>query len=203
MFGIQLPVDIDTIHITRPNLYIDYPKIVRLGNIQVQQMINDDIMKSVDKMIKEQGYFQNPNTTMWGSYEVKTNERAVLSINLINDAYSGGAHGLTVMQGLTYDINTGTMYQLKDLFKPNSNYQRILSDIVRKQIKDRNIFVLGSFIGIKSNQDFYIADKALVLYFQLYELTSYAFGFPSFPISVYEIEDIIDQQSPLGKMIHL
>lgn len=203
MFGIQLPVDIDTVHINRPNLEIYYPKIVNLKNIQVQQKINDDIKNSVDKMIREQGYFQNPNTTMRGSYEIKTNERGVLSINLINDAYSGGAHGLTIMQGLTFDINTGTMYQLKDLFKPNSNYQKVLSDIVRKQIKDRNIFVLGSFIGIKPNQDFYIADKVLVLYFQLYELTSYAFGFPAFPISVYDIGDIINHKSPLGKMIYL
>lgn len=203
MFGIQLPVDIETVHITTHNLDIDYPKIVRMGNTQAQQRMNDDIKNLVDRMIKEQGYLQNPNITMWGSYEVKTNERGVLSINLINDAYSGGAHGLTRMHGLTFDINTGTMYQLKDLFKPNSNYQKILSDIVRKQIKDRNIFLLGSFIGIKPNQDFYIGDKALVLYFQLYELTSYAFGFPSFPISVYEIENIINHQSPLGKMIYL
>jgi len=203
MFGIQLPVDIDTVHIAKPNLDIYYPKIIKMQNIPVQQNINDDIKKSVDEMIRKQGYFQNPNTTMWASYEVKTNERGILSINLVNDAYSGGAHGLTVMQGLTFDINTGMKYELKDLFKPNSNYQIILSDIVKKQIKARNIFLLGSFIGIKPNQDFYLADKALVLYFQLYELTSYAFGFPSFPISVYEIEDIIDQQSPLGKMIYL
>lgn len=203
MFGIQLPVDIDTVHITRPNLDIEYPKIIKMGNIQAQQNINNVIRKSVDRMIRDQGYFQNPNIIMWASYEVKTNERGALSINLVNDAYSGGAHGLTVMQGLTFDINTGTMYQLKDLFKPNSNYQKVLSDIVRKQIKDRNIFVLGSFIGIKPNQDFYIADKVLVLYFQLYELTSYAFGFPAFPISVYDIGDIINHKSPLGKMIYL
>ncbi|MBA2875794.1 hypothetical protein [Thermaerobacillus caldiproteolyticus] len=43
--------------------------------------------------------------------------------------------------------------------------------------------------------------KALVLFYQLYKLTAYAFGFPYFPISVYDIEKVVDPQSPLGKML--
>ena len=45
-----------------------------------------------------------------------------------------------------------------------------------------------------------MADKALVIYFQLYDITPYVFGFPMFPISVYEIQDIIDENGPLGRM---
>jgi hypothetical protein len=56
------------------------------------------------------------------------------------------------------------------------------------------------FKGISPEQDYYIADKALVLFFQLYELTAYAYGFPYFPISIYDLQTIIDEQGPLGKM---
>ncbi|WP_368073024.1 RsiV family protein [Virgibacillus salinus] len=53
---------------------------------------------------------------------------------------------------------------------------------------------------MQPDQDFYIADKALVIYFQLYEITPYVFGFPMFPISVYAIKDIINEDGPLGRM---
>jgi hypothetical protein len=37
-----------------------------------------------------------------------------------------------------------------------------------------------------------------IIYFQLYEMTGYIFGFPMFPISLFEIQDI-DEKSPLGR----
>jgi hypothetical protein len=72
---------------------------------------------------------------------------------------------------------------------------------VCRQIKERNVPVLGEYKGISSSQDFYLADKALVLYFQLYDLVPYAYGFPYFPISVYEIQNILNEDKPLGKML--
>ncbi|MGI6066429.1 MAG: RsiV family protein, partial [Bacillota bacterium] len=95
----------------------------------------------------------------------------------------------------------GRLYQLQDLFKPGADYVARLSEIIGIQIERRNIPILGEFTGIRPDQDFYIADKALVIYFQLYEITPYAYGFPYFPISVYEIQDIIDEEGPLGKMM--
>ncbi|WP_255323435.1 RsiV family protein [Priestia megaterium] len=60
--------------------------------------------------------------------------------------------------------------------------------------------VLGEYKGIKPDQDFYIADKSLVLFYQLYDLTPYVYGIPYFPISIYAIQDIIEDESPLGQM---
>jgi hypothetical protein len=93
-----------------------------------------------------------------------------------------------------------TLCSLRDLFKPGSNYVERLSAIVAAQIKARNIETLFGFTSIKPNQDFYIADKTLVIYFQLYDITLYVFGFPMFPISVYEIQDIINEEGPLARM---
>ncbi|WP_342669952.1 hypothetical protein [Pseudobacillus wudalianchiensis] len=38
------------------------------------------------------------------------------------------------------------------------------------------------------------------MYFQLYEITPYVFGFPMFLISVYNLQDIIDENGLLGRM---
>jgi hypothetical protein len=195
-------VSIITLKLVRPRLEVYYPMVIGSKNLAVQNKVNDAIQNLVQQLIREQGYYENSMTQITGYYEIKTNERGILSLALINDAYSGGAHGLTVIKSITADLETGKIYNLQDLFKPDSNYVERISDIVEKKIKDRNIYLLGDFKGIRPDQDFYIADKALVIYFQLYELTSYAFGFPYFPISVYDIKEIISEDSPFDRLIY-
>ncbi|MDK2798767.1 MAG: hypothetical protein PWP27_501 [Clostridiales bacterium] len=207
---IQNPVQVITRKMVTPNQYIniDYPVIIRLANSTVQQTINNVILhtinmlikKQMNKLIVEQGY-KNPVVSMDGWYEIKTNERGIFSLTIGNYTFAyPAAHGLTILKSLTFDIQSGKIYKLSEMFKPESNYVKVLSDIIEKQIQARDIPLLGEFKGIAPEQYYYIADKCLVIYFQLYDITPYAFGFPFFPISVYEIQDIVKENSPLGKM---
>lgn len=199
----ELPVGINTQRLFMINLNVLYPVVYGLTDLAVQDRINNAILGLVYKLIKDQGYYENPFTTqVTGTYEIKTNERGILSLSVINYAFAGGAHGMTIIKSLTFDVQTGKMYELKDLFKPDSDYVKRLSDIVQRQIIERNIPLLVEFKGIRPDQDYYIADKALVIYFQLYELAAYVFGFLYFPISVYQIQDIIDEDGPLGRMLY-
>ncbi len=198
----ELPVNIKNEIIFKNTINITFPQVYGLTDYYVQQKINKRIFKEVDYLLTKQGYYEHYINEMVGKYELKTNERAVLSLTLVNYAFSGGAHGMTYMSGLTFDVETGKESKLKDLFKENSNYIERLSTIIKKQIKQRNIPVLNEFTRIKPNQDFYISDKVLVIYFQLYELVPYVYGFTYFPISVYEIEDIINEKSVLARMVN-
>jgi hypothetical protein len=101
------------------------------------------------------------------------------------------------MKAVNTDIRTGRIYQLKDLFKENTEFVKRLSAMVGQQIKNRGMYLLTPFRGISPDGDFYIADKALVLFFQLYEIAPYAAGFPQFPISVYDIKSMIMDYGPL------
>jgi hypothetical protein len=147
-------------------------------------------------LIQEQGFYEE----MDGTYELKNNDKGVLSIVLINYSFAGGAHGNTIAKALNFDIETGHVYTLPELFKPNSNYVKKISDIIKVQIKARDIPTLGDFTEINPNQDFYIADRSLVIFFQLYEIAPYYVGIPYFPISIYELEDIINENGPLQRM---
>ena len=98
-------------------------------------------------------------TDVTAHYELKTNERGVLSLTLWNYAFSGGAHGLTIQNALTFNTETGKAYALKDLFKPGSDYVAKLSAIIEAEIKTRDIPLLVEFNSIRPDQDFYIADK--------------------------------------------
>ena len=169
----------------------------------VQQTINQKIFQLTESLFQQQFQQQGEYVfdQMIGTYEIKTNQRFVLSLTLSNYAIAAGAaNGLTLMKSLTFDIRTGESYQLVDLFQPGSEYVTKLSDIVQKQIKIRDIPTVGTFNGVSPNQDFYIADKCLVLYFQVNVFTPHYVGFPMFPISVYELESIVTDNGPLGRM---
>lgn len=179
---------------------VEYPVVKGLKSAIAQHRINLSIKQALDKLMKDQGLGQE-NLEMVGWFELKNNQRGILSLTLGNYAYPyHAAHGMTVVKGLTYNTGTGDTYSLESLFKPGSDYVKVLSDIVAQQIKDRNIELLGEFEGISPEQDFYIADKSLVLFFQLYEITPYYRGLQYFPISVYQLQDIILEDGPLGIM---
>ena len=201
MANMQMPVLVNTQRVREPRLDLYYPVVHGLKNAAVQHRINFAIQNMVKKMLADQGYYSNPRTQVTASYELKTYERGILSLSLNNYAFAGGAHGMTIIKSLTFDVSTGRIYGLADLFKPGSDYQKVLSAIIEKQIKEREIPVINEFTGVKPDQDYYIADKVLVVYFQLYELTPYAYGFPEFPITVYQVADIVDENGPLGRMI--
>jgi len=138
---------------------------------------------------------------MVAGFEIKNNQRNILSLNLIVYSFTGGAHGMTIIKSLTFDTTTGKEYTLNELFKIGSDYEKVLFSIISKDIKKWHIDLLGDFKSIRIDQDFYIADTSLVIYFQLYEITPYASGFPYFPIAILDISDIIRPEGPLNRMM--
>lgn len=198
-----LPVNIETRQVGHEKDHmIYYPKVSGMKNSNFERTINHKIVEQTQDLIDLQaGEMPTQIESMIGLFEIKNNQRQVLSLSIFNYTYHHhAAHGMTYIKPLTFDLKKEKQCSLKDLFKPGSNYIQRLSNIIQQQIKERNIITLNGFTSIKPDQDFYIADKSLVIYFQLYEITAYVFGFPMFPISVYEIMDIIDENGPLGRM---
>ena len=196
-----VPVVIHSTHVIRPKTELVIPVVSGGPSTTADSKINSDIRHQVSQMVAYQGSLSDPRSQMQGWYETKTNEKGVLSLSLFNYAYTGGAHGLTLQHSFTFTIADGRSYKLAELFKPGSNYVARLSKIIQKQIKDRQIETLEPFNAIRPDQDYYIADRSLVIYFALYELAPYVYGFLYFPISVYDIQDIISDQGPLATML--
>lgn len=200
----ELPVSIVSKRLPHasPKVTVYYPVVVHLPNTNVQSTINHAIVTALNKLLVEQSYYEPSLVELMAYYELKTNQRGLLSLNLIVYSFTGGAHGMTVIKSLTFDTKTGKQYELKELFKPDSHYEKKLSDIIRQRIKDWNIDLLDPpFKGIRSDQDFYIADATLVIYFQLYEITAYVWGFPYFPIPILDLVDMINPEGPLDRMM--
>jgi len=184
-----------------PKITIYYPFVVGLANRQAETNINAAIVQSLNEILVELGYHDANLQEMLGQFEVKTNERGIFSLSLTVYSFTGGAHGMTIIKSLTFDVVTGRQYNLADLFKVESDYVTKLSSIIQKKINDWETPLLDEFTKIRSDQDFYVADHSLVIYFQLYEITPYVAGFPYFPIPILDIQDIINPNGPLEKLL--
>jgi len=132
-------------------------------------------------------------------YKLKYNQNGLLSIVFTNYQYTGGAHGLAIESSHTLNLETGEEFRPKDLMESAAGYISFISDFVRKEIDTRikagSLMEIGDspFETIDENQDFYMSNKAVVIYFQEYEYFPYAAGIQEFSIDYISLEKMLKQ----------
>lgn len=190
-------------YVNREGTNIIYPQVTGLANTTAVLRMNNLIQAAVKELIEKQHaeqsapYFQQ----MIGTFEIKNNQRGILSIVLSNYAYAPlHAHGLTLAKALTFSVDNGKLYQFEDLFKRNIDYENHLERIIQKQAAIREIPLLADKITLAPDQDFYLADKSLVVFFQAYEITPGYVGLPSFVIPEYSISPILKENGLLAAL---
>ena len=180
-------------------LDLQYPKIAGLDPA-VQGQLNAYFSNRTGPVVEQAHQAEKENVaggwTQWPTeavlnYTVTYNQQDLLCILFDDYLYTGGAHGMTGRHGYTVDLKTGTSYALKDLFKPGTDYVSLISAEVAKQIEARDLATLKPFTNIRDDQDFYIKDGDLVVYFQQYELMAYAYGFPEFKIPMASLGNVL------------
>ena len=194
---INKPTDIIVRVYRRPNISMLYPQVAGHENVNANMLMNVTIRNAVMDLAKSLQHLDLP-TTIDGSFEIKNNQRGILSLILIGLAEFGGAHPMTMAKSLTMDTKTGESFSLNQLFLPG--YMEIINNEIRHQIKIRDIPVIDSFNGISPDQDYYIADHTLIVYYQLYELSPYYAGFPYFVIPLYMLSSVIPQNGILDRL---
>ena len=139
---------------------------------------------------------------MKGYFEIKTNERGIFSVQLTNRASSTNLHiGYTIVKTLTFNGIRNEWYELQDLFQPHVNYVFEISKYIQQQIRSRNLPTIKPFRTIDPNQEYYLADKALVIYFPMYELAPGDFGIPMFPINLFDLRNIALSNGPIALLL--
>ncbi|ARK32297.1 WG repeat-containing protein [Halalkalibacter krulwichiae] len=180
---------------------------------QIEGMTNGEAEKNVNAILRQKSLvLPVPSTQLdygyYGDFSVAFFQNHLLILKLEGYRYPfGAAHGMPYQVHVSIDLGTGQIYQLKDLFKQDSDYVKELSDIVGQQIKDQmeqghTYFFPDQYRGITPDQAFYVTDDALVLYFEPYEIAAYVAGFPSFTIPFKEIEGILDFTSSFWRSLH-
>lgn len=95
---------------------------------------------------------------------------------------------MTVQTSKTFDLVSGREYQLQDLFVEGTDYVGTLNQEVKRLMQEQGLTeaLLNPFESIRENQDFYLINNGLVVYFQQYEYFPYALGIPEFKV-VYPV----------------
>lgn len=166
----------------------DEKKIKMMNNV-----INNNIMPKVEEAEKTaKEYFggigqEKPNFPyeIYSRYTVSKDNDKLISLYDDYYEYLGGAHGMTTRTSYTIDKDKESLLNLKDLFVKGYDYKDIINREIRAEINKnpQNYFDSGSvFKGISENQNFYIEDDNLVIYYQLYDIAPYVFGIPEFKI---------------------
>ena len=171
-----------------------YPQIQGMDNKSMQEHVNAALkQKSTEKQPKAD---ENLDYTYDSDWSVKFFRKQLVVLEQNSYYYPlGAAHGMPGLEYSHIDLKTGNFYQLKDLFKKNSNYVKKLSEIIAAQIKDKGVDSMiwpDAYKGIKEDQPFFITGDALNIYFYPYEIAPYAAGFPTFKIPYKDILDIMD-----------
>lgn len=172
---------------------------------KVNKKIRTDIMHFYEQSLKEAENFlddfnlDNSNFVADSSFEVKKSTSNVISILVKYYKYSGGAHGYYEYIPYNIDLRNGNFLVLKDLFKEEVDYKTLINNEIENQIKqlgkkEKDINDIYEFYGIKDNQKFYLEDKRIVIYFDLYDIAPYAAGIPEFPIPIDNIKNKIKEE---------
>lgn len=178
---------------------ITYPQ-VRLKNKTVQDKINEVIKEEVYKQIPPEGC--EAYGEIFAKYEVPSNKKAVLSINLqFYTIRKLAANGINRQKSINVDLETGKFYELYEQFKPGSNYKIFLNKMIKEQIKEQDLHLIKEFVSITDDEDYYLTKNSLVIYFQELEYTIHAEGIPEFVIPYRIIRNLISDDSLIARFI--
>lgn len=184
------------------NSVINIP-IVMFSDDEIEKNINNkitsDIMDFYNYAKKESKQAQgNPMFIVNIDFDVQKNSKHVLSIVVEHYIYSGGAHGETINKSYNINLKTGEQIKLSDIFIQDSNYKKVINDEIRNQISEKikkdpeeNVY---SFDSISDEQDFYIRNDNIVVYFDLYEIAPYVAGIVEFSVDQDVIDHIIKDE---------
>lgn len=185
------------------NYLVYFPRIDGMREASVQKNVNEklkELSMSIESVenLAEAEYLAD--------FDIQFFKKELLVFYMYSYYFPfGAAHGTPSQVFPHVDLQTGVFYELKDLFKENSNYVQVLSAIIEKQIKtdEQYSYVFpGSYKGISPDQPFYVSEDALFIYFPLYEIAPYVAGFPTFKIPFIEIEPLLNKEGPFWKSFH-
>ncbi|MCR8743825.1 DUF3298 and DUF4163 domain-containing protein [Romboutsia lituseburensis] len=170
---------IENINEAISNYIDDFKKKIEEESKEYEKQYKTIFYKAKDQYVKYQ-------YEAYSDYQVTYNKNNLISIPIKLYEFTGGAHGMSYLKSFNYDLENKKELKLKDLFKENVNYKKIVNKFINDEIsKNKDIYFTGDegFKGISDNQSFYIDNEGIVVYFGLYEIAPYYVGIPKFKLT--------------------
>lgn len=201
----------------RPNInYLIYiPNIYGMNDKNAENQINlelrrlsifdppsDDIYVQTQLIITDEEILPY---NYYGNFKILFYKENLLVLDLVG--YYSEINQESILQvRKTCSINllTGKLYKIKDLFNEGSNWDIEINNNILKIIKEEpnyNFIFPDSFKGITENQDFYIDNDNLYIYYHPEKIAPESMGFITFTIPLKNIDKIINKEGELYKLL--
>lgn len=179
--GLNIEYKQEAINESNKNIEKYYPQISGLINKEVEKKVNESIASSVDVLNKEaEGFFTSKLTDTKATISSSTSAYVSYSCNnvIFIHYYSSAAYTGLVSDSHRYisseraegfDLNTGNKLELKDLFKKETDYKKIINDYIYMEIIRCNyddpdsLYMNKPFQGIKEDQSFSFNENYLTI----------------------------------------
>ena len=174
-----------------------------MSDLELEQRLNSDYScntESIINMINGSEKRDKAGGTKY-SYdnhiEIAENNDMILSIVTEEYIYTGGAHGNLVRSSENIYMPESRTLQLKDLFSDDSYkelLERKMNELAAANPEEYAELWEKPTIGDEEEDNFYIDDGHLVIYFQPYELSYYARGVVEFPVKLADISGYLKEE---------
>ena len=175
------------------------------------QLVKNRVMKTVNEFRKgmleqtaeDLKYLpKDINNYIEISYDVEAANNDFISLSFGDSEFTGGAHPNHASFTVNYDLKNNRELKLADLFKPNANYLKVISDYaindLKKQLTDMSDdewIKTGAGATTENYQSWNITDKSLLINFDPYQVAAYAAGSQEVLIPYSALKSILRDNS--------
>lgn len=177
----------------------DYYKKMLHNNVSNAELELQDSLNSYNNEPTAPYYFNQ-------NYTICLNNKNFISIKRQNEIYSGGVHENYTIYSDNFDLKSGGKLSLSDIFSVDEDvYMPRLLESVEAEIEANKSNYYEKYKDMLSDfnqQNFYLTQTHLVLFYQYYDLAAYSVGIPEFSIPYEEISDIMNKEVKNGLKIN-
>jgi Protein of unknown function (DUF3298) len=138
------------------------------------------------------------------AYGIEYADDDLISVNFVENTFSGGAHPNLGTFTLTYDLKTGRELKLAELFKPGAKYLTTIAAYAMRDLKARKDPDSGDNMGLAQDifedgakptagnyANWNVTKKGLLITFPPYQVAAYAYGPQTVIIPYSYLKDIV------------
>jgi len=160
--------------------------------------------------MKSEDWEEMPALLDWtqeNNMSVLYNSNGLLSLEYLNYVYTGGAHGLTMIDHDIIDLSTGGKLTFGQIFRKGSSEQ--LSTLLTAQLRlDKGIqdsvslIDVGYFVEkIDPTENIYINGSGIGFTYASYEIAPYSMGITQVFLRYRQIKGLLGKETPVWRLL--
>ncbi len=202
---------------------INYPQIqgkdLSVGAKEFNQQI-EKIVKTETEQFKKSVILDVPhmqtlpdelkNNTLSVDYDVnvvKPKDQTLISVRLSFEGMQAGrAHPYHTNKVVNFDLKTGKILALNEIFKSNAKYLKLLAEYTRKALdeklkKDNWMVAAGTTPDVKNFKNWNLQSDSLLITFDEYQVAPYVYGTQEVEIPYSVLQKILSSKTDVADCV--